>query len=534
MSNKPKILTKPFCYAGDKSLPVDSEDVKKASYPLGFPLSQSTPIKKGGEYVKRVEVNGALFPVYDHVVYMNRGGQYTFDQNWANAGGYAKDDVLWDYVGKQLVYSTKDDNKDNFLKNREFIGKSWVSIVEDVKMPVGTITFGSYDLATQRANGMVVLAGQYFPKASVSITEDQIKQLLDTSVFTKVTEDMIYIADNRGRFFRMIGGNAGNAGTCQADAIVNISGGVDIIKGANGSLNPAGAFTQGEDYGGSTPISGGSRNTVRCIFNSSNIVSAAAEVRPINTAYPFYLCVSSKPIQTTGNTKTFYCCELIGRDAKYPQFTEEKVCEEYATLDGKPTGVFNNPQYSTTEKPPMAGADEVACLIDGKWKLLKDNRNKEYYELVNGKWRKAIDIYYDLYLPNQEPKNISFIKPVEYAIEEKLNLLKVFVYKNKQQAFMYKDGDLEFKPSEFESELAIAREIASLKKVDEIVVPKISDKPIKVFEVQLQYLENQIHWDTLFDTFKSTTKIFEKLTLKEIEALDIVRIFEEFVLNKII
>ncbi len=126
MITKPDILNKPIAEDGDKVMPSSVASTTVASIPLGYPTLQSTPLLAGGTQVKRDETNGLFYRVSHHTVYVNAGGQYTFDTEIVKVGGYPKDTILFNPDTGRFVKSLIDNNTDNFLTNPNKINNiSW-------------------------------------------------------------------------------------------------------------------------------------------------------------------------------------------------------------------------------------------------------------------------------------------------------------------------------------------------------------------------------------------------------------------------
>lgn len=101
------------------------------------------------------------------------------------------------------------------------------------------------------------------------------------------------LPDLRGAFLRCIGGNAAELGVEQEDAIREITGQFILratqpatgterpsISGASGAFSISRSGSTGDMWNASTA----SEEVWNCNFSASNVVSTAAEVRPVNVA----------------------------------------------------------------------------------------------------------------------------------------------------------------------------------------------------------------------------------------------------------
>ncbi|QYC51347.1 hypothetical protein [Acinetobacter phage BUCT628] len=89
----PKLITTPFAENGDKnSIPetnTDPSNPQLASMSAGFPPITQQKISEGGIPPERDDFNGILNLYGQHIVHLNKGLPYEFDQSFANAiGGY--------------------------------------------------------------------------------------------------------------------------------------------------------------------------------------------------------------------------------------------------------------------------------------------------------------------------------------------------------------------------------------------------------------------------------------------------------------
>ena len=148
--SKPHIFTTPFAAEGEKTIPTDAPVAQgRASLTQGFPVETQLPVRAGGIPPDRTDFNGILNLESQHTVHQIYGGGYTFEAKVAEAGGYPMGAVLRlaDETFPSFVYSTKDDNTDDFNADASYIGTSWVMITPRPG-PDGTY-LGSQDGKTQ-------------------------------------------------------------------------------------------------------------------------------------------------------------------------------------------------------------------------------------------------------------------------------------------------------------------------------------------------------------------------------------------------
>lgn len=93
------------------------------------------------------------------------------------------------------------------------------------------------------------------------------------------------VPDLRGRFLRMIGGNAAGMGVAQGDCIRNITGALNTPAETYAG-GPSGAFSLRN--GGAT-VDGHSYEVSSLSFNASRVVPTGPENRPINMAFNFII-----------------------------------------------------------------------------------------------------------------------------------------------------------------------------------------------------------------------------------------------------
>ena len=114
----PKLLVTPFADEGLKnSIPVSTEPdalANTASYKKGFPQATMTPVELGGMPPSGKDMNGILHELSAHIAYLNKGGNYTFDADFAESiGGYSIGSVVQSDDGQTSYVSQVNGNKTN-------------------------------------------------------------------------------------------------------------------------------------------------------------------------------------------------------------------------------------------------------------------------------------------------------------------------------------------------------------------------------------------------------------------------------------
>ena len=163
---QPSTLTAPIAYANTSyltpPLPTDDPNNKIVSLPQGFPLEMAQLISSGGTPVDMGQTNGLFNYLSQFIVWINTGGQWTFDPAVVTAnGGYNKGQILWCASVQRYLLSLVNNNTANFLTNPNYIndGVNWVfaempSIADDLK---GNITVKG-NLTGQQGNFIGLLS----------------------------------------------------------------------------------------------------------------------------------------------------------------------------------------------------------------------------------------------------------------------------------------------------------------------------------------------------------------------------------------
>ena len=148
----PPTLVLPFADGGLRNvIPVaPSGTLGEASFELGFPLATMLPIASGGIPPQGKDMNGALYDVSAHAVWLNAGGTYKWNQTVSDyIGGYPVNVVLQDDAGINSYVNILAGNTTNFNTTPAAIGVSW--------MPWNDVhALSNYLIDTGAANAYVV------------------------------------------------------------------------------------------------------------------------------------------------------------------------------------------------------------------------------------------------------------------------------------------------------------------------------------------------------------------------------------------
>ncbi|EBJ8771124.1 tail fiber protein [Salmonella enterica] len=134
LNDKPRQLAVPFASAGDKNNIPDkatqqTKESGNAAYDSGFPPVTMTPISAGGIPPHGKDFNGLMHDITAAIRYVQAGGLYTYNADFAGAiGGYAKDAILAGVSTTAVWLNTIDDN----LTDPEGADSAgWVNLLAD-------------------------------------------------------------------------------------------------------------------------------------------------------------------------------------------------------------------------------------------------------------------------------------------------------------------------------------------------------------------------------------------------------------------
>ncbi|EJM3123488.1 phage tail protein [Salmonella enterica] len=134
LNDKPRQLAVPFASTGDKNNIPDkatqqTKESGNAAYDSGFPPVTMTPISAGGIPPHGKDFNGLMHDITAAIRYVQAGGLYTYNADFAGAiGGYAKDAILAGVSTTEVWLNTIDDN----LTDPEGADSAgWVNLLAD-------------------------------------------------------------------------------------------------------------------------------------------------------------------------------------------------------------------------------------------------------------------------------------------------------------------------------------------------------------------------------------------------------------------
>ncbi|EBX0233339.1 tail fiber protein, partial [Salmonella enterica subsp. enterica serovar Muenster] len=134
LNDKPRQLAVPFASTGDKNIIPDkatqqTKESGNAAYDSGFPPVTMTPISAGGIPPHGKDFNGLMHDITAAIRYVQAGGLYTYNADFAGAiGGYAKDAILAGVSTTAVWLNIIDDN----LTDPEGTDSAgWVNLLAD-------------------------------------------------------------------------------------------------------------------------------------------------------------------------------------------------------------------------------------------------------------------------------------------------------------------------------------------------------------------------------------------------------------------
>ena len=134
--NNPPLIPQAFATSGNKNVIQDArqtgQDEEDATWSTGFPNITMQPSESGGLPPKGMDFNGIFNAISAPIVYLQKGGAYKFDLDYATKiGGYSVGSVLQSNDGLSSYVSLIDNNTTDFNSNPESIGASWASWAGD-------------------------------------------------------------------------------------------------------------------------------------------------------------------------------------------------------------------------------------------------------------------------------------------------------------------------------------------------------------------------------------------------------------------
>ena len=130
--NNPPLIPQAFATSGSKNIIQDTrqtgQDEEDATWSTGFPNITMQPSESGGLPPKGMDFNGIFNAISSPIVYLQKGGSYKFDSDYATKiGGYSTGSVLQSNDGLSSYVSLIDNNTTDFNSNPSSIGVAWAS-----------------------------------------------------------------------------------------------------------------------------------------------------------------------------------------------------------------------------------------------------------------------------------------------------------------------------------------------------------------------------------------------------------------------
>lgn len=157
--NNLKLLSTPFAQNGIKrniiKEPESNTPNGRATYKTGFPEITMTPITNGGIPPSGADFNGIFNDLSSHIVHLNQGGRYKFNQALCDEiGGYKKGAILLNDTGDTEYISLIDNNQVNFnTSTDEEISGKWDKYTGKEELLKG------YNGYTKLSNGLIIQWG---------------------------------------------------------------------------------------------------------------------------------------------------------------------------------------------------------------------------------------------------------------------------------------------------------------------------------------------------------------------------------------
>lgn len=149
----PQLITTPFAENGTKNIIPEggASEPQLATMQAGFPETTQRPINEGGIPPERADFNGILNLYGQHLVHLNKGLAYEFDQDFANSiGGYPLNSRIM-LANGDIVQNTQEGNTNN--PNSNMGGWKSSAVSKDVTVPTYKTTADGVDPVTGVADG---------------------------------------------------------------------------------------------------------------------------------------------------------------------------------------------------------------------------------------------------------------------------------------------------------------------------------------------------------------------------------------------
>lgn len=181
---QPNPIVKPFCNSGNAVSPPIGANTFIANQETGFPISQSTPLPAGTP-VNREQMNGILQLYSNLILWMNAGGQWTFNDNVSAAnGGYPLGIILYNASDNTFQRSLVANNTANFITNPSYLndGVNWSSDIT-----AGSITTTANDILLETNIDPITALLAEFTTSTVT-PKPNIKLVMDDSIASAALE----------------------------------------------------------------------------------------------------------------------------------------------------------------------------------------------------------------------------------------------------------------------------------------------------------------------------------------------------------
>ena len=209
-----------FAQNGDKTENIPTSESQSAmNWPTGFPKIFSKPLEEQGKFVKREDMNAILYALSNAIMFTQRGGLVSFDQNLCNAiNGYPLGARLWFTDSSnniRMIESTQPDNtvvpSETTIDIAYTDGKTyWKSIVTPTNyLPLsggtmtGAISLADRNYSKNRFPEVIIGSGTDWNKkgSCISFRTENLGYAENKNSF----EIFVPLDDADGRYYSLIG-----------------------------------------------------------------------------------------------------------------------------------------------------------------------------------------------------------------------------------------------------------------------------------------------------------------------------------------
>lgn len=162
---------------GDRNtIPETTVNTQRASFSLGFPPLTMTPVVAGGKPMLGPDMNGILYMLSSHAVYLQSGQPYRYSADVAaKIGGYAVGTMLGSTDGAVVWYNKTANN----ASNPDTGGAGWIALYAYGITTVGGLIGGVATLTlNQAAKSVIALSGALAANQQVVLPTGQIRRWL--------------------------------------------------------------------------------------------------------------------------------------------------------------------------------------------------------------------------------------------------------------------------------------------------------------------------------------------------------------------